>query len=56
MSSFVRVTEDDDLDVCLYYLRTVSNVLRWAPDNVWSILDTTAVPDDSGRPEVQKMS
>lgn len=50
---FLRVTgaahdarefsEDDDLDLCIYYLRTISNVFRWAPDAIWSILANKTV-------------
>lgn len=35
--------EDDDLDLCIYYLRTISNVFRWAPDAMWGILATKTV-------------
>lgn len=30
--------DEDDLDQCLYYLQTLSNVLRWSSDNTWSTL------------------
>ncbi|KUI61390.1 Protein dopey [Cytospora mali] len=40
-------TEEDDLDLCMYYLRTISNVFRWAPEAFWGILATKVVsPDD----------
>ncbi|KAK3394728.1 Dopey, N-terminal-domain-containing protein [Podospora didyma] len=29
---------DDDLDLGLYYIRALSNVLRWMPDSVWGVL------------------
>ncbi|ROV91290.1 hypothetical protein VSDG_07753 [Cytospora chrysosperma] len=47
-------TEEDDLDLCMYYLRTISNVFRWAPDAFWGILATRVVsPDDfSGLSEI----
>lgn len=45
--SVEEFTEDDDLDLCIYYLRTISNVFRWAPDAIWGILATKTVsPDD----------
>lgn len=49
-----KFDEEDDLDLCMYYLRTISNVFRWAPDAFWSILATKIVsPDDfSGLPEI----
>lgn len=30
--------EDDDLGLALYYVRTLSNVLRWAPEAAWGVL------------------
>ncbi|KAK7719680.1 hypothetical protein SLS64_001859 [Diaporthe eres] len=39
-------TENDDLDLCLYYLRTISNVFRWAPDAIWSVLATKTISPD----------
>lgn len=49
-------TEDDDLDLCIYYLRTISNVFRWAPDAIWGILATKMVsPEDfAGLTEISK--
>lgn len=42
-----QFTDEDDLDLCIYYLRTLSNVFRWAPDAVWGILATkTVAPED----------
>ncbi len=38
-----KVSEDDDLDLALYYLRTLYNVLRWAPDAIWGVLATKAL-------------
>ncbi|KAI9722654.1 MAG: hypothetical protein M1812_001585 [Candelaria pacifica] len=32
------VTNVDDPEECLYYLRTLSSILRWSSDNVWSSL------------------
>ncbi len=36
----LEFTDEDDLDLCLYYLRTLSNVFRWAPDALWDVLAT----------------
>lgn len=54
--SVEEFTEDDDLDLCIYYLRTISNVFRWAPDAIWGILATKTVsPDDfPGMPEISE--
>ncbi|GAW16038.1 hypothetical protein ANO14919_054600 [Xylariales sp. No.14919] len=34
---------DDELDLGLYYIRTLSNVLRWAPDALWGVLATRTI-------------
>ncbi|VUC36112.1 unnamed protein product [Clonostachys rosea] len=33
-------SDDDDLDLCLYYLRTLSNVLSCGGDIIWSVFAT----------------
>jgi len=43
-------SEEDDLDQCLYYLRTLSNILRWSSDNMWAgLADNTISTDPSYR-------
>lgn len=51
-----ELTEEDDLDLCMYYLRTISNVFRWAPDAFWGILATKVVSADDfpGLSEISK--
>lgn len=39
--------DTDDLDLCLYYLRTLSNVFRWAPDSIWAVLASRSVSPDT---------
>lgn len=39
----ITFSEDDDLDLCLYYLRSLSNVLRSSGDVSWSVLATKHV-------------
>ena len=34
----VTFSEDEDLDLCLYYLRTLSNILACAGDISWAVL------------------
>ncbi|KAI1120919.1 putative regulator of reproduction dopa [Nemania abortiva] len=36
-------SEDDEIDLGLYYIRTLSNVLRWAPDALWGVLATRII-------------
>ncbi|CAK7264798.1 hypothetical protein SEPCBS57363_001263 [Sporothrix epigloea] len=38
--------EDADADMYLYYLRTLFNVFRWAPETLWSVLSRRAIPLD----------
>ena len=45
-TSSYRFTDDDDLDLCLYYLRSLSNIFRWAPDSLWAILATKSLSTD----------
>ncbi|KAI1310342.1 putative regulator of reproduction dopa [Xylaria venustula] len=44
----VTFTDEDELDLCLYYIRTLSNVLRWAPDALWGVLATRSI-EEPGR-------
>lgn len=52
----VHVTEDDDLDLALYYLRTLSNIFRWAPEALWGILAKKTVASDSYSPALSEFS
>lgn len=52
----VAFSEDDDLDSCLYYLRTLSNVFRWAPDAIWPMLASSTLAIDASRPDLAKIS
>ena len=44
-SPSVEYTTDDDLDLGLYYLRTLSNLFRWAPDAFWGVLATRTIEE-----------
>jgi hypothetical protein len=35
--------DEDDLDYCLYYLRTLSNILRWSSDSMWAALAQNSI-------------
>lgn len=37
---------DADADMYLYYLRTLFNVFRWAPETLWPVLSRRAIPLD----------
>jgi hypothetical protein len=42
-----KYTDDDDLDQCLYYLQTLSNILRWSSDNMWAALAENTISTDT---------
>lgn len=52
----VEFTEDDDLDLALYYLRALSNVFRWAPEAVWAILARKSVSSEAYFPSLAQIS
>ncbi|KAI8948888.1 putative regulator of reproduction dopa [Xylaria longipes] len=39
----VSFSGEDELDLGLYYIRTLSNILRWAPDALWGVLATKII-------------
>ncbi|KAI1779804.1 putative regulator of reproduction dopa [Hypoxylon cercidicola] len=41
----VEFSAEDDLDLALYYLRTLSNLFRWAPDAFWGVLATSIIEE-----------
>ncbi|KAI0378824.1 putative regulator of reproduction dopa [Hypomontagnella monticulosa] len=43
----VEFSAEDDLDLALYYLRTLSNIFRWAPDAFWGVLATSIIEEPS---------
>ena len=50
--SAVFFDEHDDLDLCLYYLRTLSNVLRVCGDTSWDVLASKHVSLASPQPHI----
>ncbi len=44
-SQSVQFSTEDDLDLVLYYLRTLSNIFRWAPDAFWGVLATRIIEE-----------
>ncbi|KAK5663397.1 hypothetical protein OQA88_3826 [Cercophora sp. LCS_1] len=55
-SGTVRFSQDDDLDLVLYYLRCLSNVLRWAPDSIWGILAKRTVRSTAYFPPLSEIT
>ncbi|KAI1499144.1 Dopey, N-terminal-domain-containing protein [Biscogniauxia marginata] len=44
-SQSICFAEDDDLDLAIYYVRTLSNMFRWAPDAFWGVLATRMIEE-----------
>ena len=49
-------TNSDDLDQCLYYLRTLSNMLRWSSDSMWAALAENSISTDKSHLSLYKIS
>ncbi|KAK4239834.1 hypothetical protein C8A03DRAFT_42613 [Achaetomium macrosporum] len=49
-------TEDDDLDLALYYVRSLSSVLRWAPEPAWAVLAKRPVRSDACYPPLSEIT
>lgn len=48
--------DEDDLDQCLYYLRTLSNILRWSSDSLWAILSKNIISTDPAHPALYRIT
>jgi hypothetical protein len=48
--------DGDDLDQCLYYLRTLSNMLRWSSDSMWAALTENSISTDKSQLSLYKIS
>lgn len=49
-------TEEDDLDQCLYYLQTLSNILRWSSDSMWAALEENTISTDRSHQSLYRIS
>ena len=52
----VQFTQDDDLNLALYYLRALSNIFRWAPDALWAVLAKKTVSSEAFFPSLSHIS
>ncbi|KAK1754881.1 protein dopey [Echria macrotheca] len=48
--------DDDDLELILYYVRCLSNVLRWAPETIWTVLAKRNVRSTAYFPPLSEIS
>jgi hypothetical protein len=49
-------TEDDDLSLALYYIRSLSSVLRWSPEAAWAVLAKRFVRSETFQPPLSEIS
>ncbi|KAL8388474.1 hypothetical protein RB595_009219 [Gaeumannomyces hyphopodioides] len=54
VSKTIELRETDDLNLCLYYIRGLSNILRWAPGSIWAVLAKHTVSDEPTQQEIEK--
>ncbi|KAK3337115.1 putative regulator of reproduction dopa [Cercophora scortea] len=52
----IQFDGEDDLDMGLYYIRSLSTVLRWAPVNVWAALAKKTVRSSSYFPPLSEIT
>lgn len=48
--------ESDDLDQCLYYLQTLSNILRWSSDSTLTALVDNVISTDKSHRALHAIS
>lgn len=51
-----KYTEEDDLDQCLYYLRTLSNIIRWCSNGMWAALAGNTISTDTSHRALYRIS
>ncbi len=51
----IEFSNEDDLDLGLYYLRTLSNIFRWAPDALWAILARQTIGAEDDYQNIEKL-
>ena len=57
LNSDVQIyANEDDLDYCLYYLRTLSNILRWSSDSMWAALAQNSISTDTSHRSLHLIS
>jgi hypothetical protein len=52
----VQFSEDDDLELCLYYLRTLSNIMRCSSEVSWAVVATKHLSFDESVPHISSKS
>jgi len=52
----MHVTQDDDFELGLYYIRCLSNVLRWSPEPAWAVLAKKTIRSTAYFPPLSEIS
>lgn len=55
-STTLFYADEDDLDQCLYYLRTLSNILKWSSDSMWAALAKTTISAEASHKYIRQIS
>lgn len=56
-NKFEQYGSEDDIDQCLYYLRTLSNMLRWSSESMWAALaDNNISTEKAAHPSLHRIS
>ncbi|KAK3355856.1 Dopey, N-terminal-domain-containing protein [Neurospora tetraspora] len=51
-----KFSEDDDVELAVYYLRSLSNVFRFTPDSIWAFLAKKTIRPDSYFPSLSEIT
>lgn len=52
----LQATQDDDFELGLYYIRSLSNVLRWSPEPVWAVIAKRTMRSTAYFPPLSEIS
>ncbi|KAL2022799.1 hypothetical protein VTK56DRAFT_4615 [Thermocarpiscus australiensis] len=55
-SGSTHFTEVDDLDLALYYVRSLCSVFRWVPEAAWAVLAKRIVRSDACHPPLSEIT
>lgn len=55
-TSAAQLRADDDIDLVLYYIRTLSHVFRWAPNSTWGTLAKKTIRSTSYFPPLSEIT
>jgi hypothetical protein len=56
LSTTTTYSEYDDLDRCIYYLQSISRILRWSSDAMWLALAENMISTDQSNKALYRIS